>query len=302
MDARNDVVRGLGFALAGFALLSFGDAVVKSMAGHWPGSAVGALRYSFGLLGLAAAVGLVEGRRGFRLPRPKLQLLRGGAVATATFGFFMAVHLMPLADATSITFTSPMLTALLSAWFLNERAGRPVWIATAIAFAGVLIVLRPEVARLGIAAGLPLLAAVGMAVLMVGNRTVSGLASPLAMQLLVALFAAPILVAMAVTMHLSGVPAFHADWPPISVVLRCALVAFTATCGHFLIYMATTRANAAVIAPMTYVQLLVAIALGWTFFGDVPDEATLGGASLIVVAGLFLWRSQRRPKAVSVGE
>ena len=46
---------------------------------------------------------------------------------------------------------------------------------------------------------------------------------------------------------------------------------------------------------MTYVQLLIAAALGWAMFGDAPDAATFGGAALIIGGGLWLWRSQKAP-------
>ena len=52
---------------------------------------------------------------------------------------------------------------------------------------------------------------------------------------------------------------------------------------------------------MTYVQLLVAVILGWILFDAAPDVSTLGGAALIVAAGLWLWRSQK-PKEVPEGE
>jgi drug/metabolite transporter (DMT)-like permease len=208
----------------------------------------------------------------------------------------MAIHLMPLADATSIQFTSPMITALLSALLLGERATRAVWVATLLAFAGVLLVLRPEVARLGVTAGWPLLAALGMALLMISNRKAAGLAPVLVMQFLIAAFATPILIVAAGLAHLSGVPAFHIPPPSLEVVVKCALVALSGTIAHLLIYMATERASAALVAPMTYVQLLAAVTFGWLLFGDAPDLPTLGGAALIVAAGAYLLRTQRRPQ------
>ena len=285
----------LTLALCGFALLSVGDAVVKSRAGQWPGTAGSALRSSFGAVGLAVAVALSEGRRGFAVPKPWLQAGRGAAVGLATICFFMGVMAMPLADATAIQFTSPMLTGLLSAFVLGERAPRAVWSATALAFAGVLIVLRPNVLALGPAALWPLGAAFGMAWLMIFNRKSAGLASPLAMQFLLAMVAAPLLVAAAALLRLTGAAPFQFGAPGPEVVAKCALVAFTATVGHLLIYTATMRATAAVVAPMTYVQLLVAAGLGWVWFADAPDAATFAGAALIIAGGLILWRSQKAP-------
>ena len=76
--------------------------------------------------------------------------------------------------------------------------------------------------------------------------------------------------------------------------MRCAIVATTATLGHFLIYLGTARAGAAKAAPMTYVQLLVAALPGWFWFGDVPDLTALAGAAIIVSSGIWLWRAEWR--------
>jgi len=292
-NGANSAASGLILAATGFAVLSIGDATAKTMAGEWPGTAIAFTRYVIGVVGLGIAVALVEGRKGFAIPHPGLQLLRGIAVSGGTFGVFMGVHVMSLADATAIVFTSPMLTALISAVFLGERATRPVWISTILAFAGVLIVLRPEVSRIGWAAGYPLIAAVGMATLMVTNRRVAGTASALAMQFLVALFATPVLAVVALVSAGSGIPAFHIAPPDWTILARCAIIATSGTVGHLLLYLATTRASAAIIAPMTYVQLLAATVYGFILFRSVPDWATYAGAALIIGGGLYLWRSQR---------
>jgi drug/metabolite transporter (DMT)-like permease len=280
-------------ALSGFAVLSFGDALVKTMAGQWPGTAVAALRYTGGAVGLAIVVAVTEGRSGFRVPMPWLQFGRGAGVSIATICFFLGVMAIPLADATAIQFTSPMITGILSAVLLGEKAPKAVWGATVLAFAGVLVVLRPNVLALGAPALYPVGAAVGMACLMICNRRAAGAASPVAMQFLVAMMAAPMLIVAASLLALSGAPQFQVPVPPASVVVKCLVIACTATVAHLLIYMAVVRASAAVVAPMTYVQLLVAAALGWILFGAAPDLSTFGGAALIIGGGLLLWRSQR---------
>lgn len=285
--------RGLLIALAGFSLLSLGDAVVKTMAGQWAPTAIATMRYMLGAAGLSALLLAREGPAAFRAPRPRIHLLRGFAVALATCGFFTAVALMPLAEATAITFTSPMLTALLAALLLGEPARRETWIATALAFIGVLIVLRPNFAVIGWPALLPLASALGMSILVIGNRSVAGAASALAMQVYVACAAAPMLVLFTLAGHWSGIPRFHVAMPDWTVLARCAFVAVCASSAHWLIFLGTTRAGAATIAPMTYVQLLIAGTVGWIGFGEAPDVLALVGAALIVASGIYLWRAGR---------
>jgi len=111
------------------------------------------------------------------------------------------------------------------------------------------------------------------------------------MQFLVAATATPVLLIAAYIGHVSGVKQLALSWPDWTIIARCAFVALSASTAHFLVYMGTTRAGAATIAPMTYVQLLVAAGLGWAVFGERPDAMTLLGAVIIVGAGLFLWNA-----------
>ncbi len=261
------------------------------MAGQWPSTAAASLRYLLGAAGFGLILLMKEGRGAFAAPRPRIQLLRGCGVAMATAGYFSALFVMPMATASAITFVSPMLTAMLAALFLGEPMRRETVLASVLAFAGVLVVLRPNFAVIGWAALLPLFAALGMSMLIMGNRLVAGLASPLAMQFFVAATAAPVLLVTALGFHLSGVAGFVIGWPDWTIILRCMIVALVASSAHWLLYLATTRAGAATIAPMTYVQLLFSAIYGWAFFGDHPDGMTMLGAAMIIAAGLYLWRA-----------
>ncbi len=289
--------QGLLFALGGYMLLSMGDAIVKSMVTLWPATAIAALRYLIGAAGLAVLLYRKEGRAGFAFANPLLHWGRALAVSFSAVCFFIGVKLMPLGDATAITFIGPMLTALLSALLLGERATRATLVASVVAFTGVLIVLRPNVAEVGLAALFPLGAALGMSVLILLNRKAAGTASVLALQFSVAALATPVLIGAAIAGDLSGVPSMAVHWPHWSVLLRCAIVAVSATGAHVLIFLATTRASAATIAPMTYVQLIVAMTIGALVFGDLPDLTSLVGSALIVGSGLYLWRSATPKRA-----
>ena len=200
---------------------------------------------------------------------------------------------MPLAEATAIGFTSPIITAVLSFIILRERTNATKWLATIIAFGGVLLIMRPNVEELGWAALLPLASAFAMALVMIGNRKVAGAGTPLLMQFLVASVAAPVIITAAVAGHFSGIPALHVGVPDWTIIARCCVVAITASFGHWLIFMGTTRASAAEIAPMSYVQLLIALVVGIIVFGDRPDVTSLLGSGIIIASGLLLLRKSR---------
>ncbi len=281
--------RGLLAALVGFALFSLGDTVTKTMAGAWSPLAVGALRFAMGTLVLGLMLARTEGVSAFRPKSPWLQVARGAALAVATSGFFCAVFIMPLATAISIAFVAPAFTALLSGPLLGEKVRRATWMAITVAFAGVLIILQPNVIALGWPALLPLFTALGMSLLVIANRASAGEGSALSMQFFMALGTAILLTLGALAGGLSGMAFFKLGVPDWTIVARCVVVAITGTTGHWLIYYGTTRAGAASVAPATYIQLITASALGWLVFGNVPGLATIGGALIIVAAGLILW-------------
>jgi drug/metabolite transporter (DMT)-like permease len=282
---------GLLYALVGFAVLSMGDGLVKTMAGEWSPVGIAALRFSLAAVGLGAIVLHFEGARAMHQMWRWPQAGRGLALAVSSTIFFTSIFVLPLATATALGFTSPMFTALFAAVLLGEPARKQTWIASGIAFLGVLIVLRPNLAEAGWWALLPVLSAMCFAMVMIGNRYVAGQASGLVMQFVVAAYAAPILVIAAPLFALTGIDRFALGVPDWTVVARCAVIAVTASCAHWLVYIGTTKAGAAKVAPMSYVQLLVASIIGWGWFGDHPDGWTLVGAAVIVLAGLYLWRA-----------
>jgi drug/metabolite transporter (DMT)-like permease len=292
---------GLLYALAGFCTLSIGDAIIKGMAGEWPAPAMAALRYVTGTALLALLLARSEGAEALRLPRDALQWLRGVAISLSAVGMFLAVWLMPLAEATTIAFTQPMITAVLAMLVLGERARLSTWAATLVAFAGVFLVLRPNFETAGWGVLFPLMGATGMAVTIIANRKVHGRASILAMQYYMSVTAMLFLIAATAAGHLSGIDGFRVDWPHWSVAARCVLIGLTATLAQWLIYMGTAKAGAGTVAPMTYGQLLMATVLGALFFDDWPDASALAGAAIIIGAGLFLWWRGRKADAAAKG-
>jgi len=251
---------------------------------------------------LAVMLARAEGLPALRLPRDPLHWVRGVAISTSAVGMFLAVWLMPLAEATTIVFTQPIITAVLATVVLGERARLSTWLATLVAFAGVYLVLQPNFETAGWGVLLPVLSAAGMAVTIIVNRKVTGRASILAMQYYMSVTAMLFLLVATTAAHFTGYETFRMHWPEWSVVARCVFIGLTATLAQWLIFMGTVKAGAGTVAPMTYGQLLMATALGLMFFGDKPDVTALLGAAVIIGAGLFLWwRGRVHDRAMRAG-
>lgn len=285
---------GILLAMSGFALLSVGDAVIKTMAGEFSPLGVAAIRFAIGAIGLSILLGASEGKRAFRPTDPRLQAARGFCLAAASLCFFSAVFVMQLATAMALAFVSPVIVALLSGPLLGEKVRPAVWLASVVALAGVALVLRPNLALLGWAALLPLASALFFALMIIANRASAGQGSALSMQVFVQIGAMPLLLIAAFGGHFSGAEGLRLGMPDWTIIARCAVVAVTASTAHWLAYIGTQRAGAATIAPTTYVQMLVATFMGWWWFDDMPDLLTLIGAAVIIGAGLLLWWSTPR--------
>jgi drug/metabolite transporter (DMT)-like permease len=280
-------------ALSSYVVFSVGDGLVRSMAGQWPGSGIATLRYTIGAIVLGVILAIREGRKGFRCPMPWTQVGRGAAIALMTICFFTALGFMPLADTTAVQFTTPMWAVLMSAALLGERIDWRKAVLILIAFAGALIVLRPNLLALGFAAILPLAGALLMAVLMMFNRRIAETGSVLSNQFFGAGIAVLFMVPITLGAHFAHVPRFVMNWPSAVVILKCLAVAVTGTSGHLLLYLATERASAADVAPMSYVQIVTAGLIGWLAFGAVPSWTMVLGSLVIVCAGLLLFRISR---------
>ncbi len=283
----------MAMGISAFLLLPIGDAFVKSMAGQWPATAIATLRYVFGLAAISVLLWRLEGRAGFALPRPWLQLGRGLAMTLTIICFFAGVQLMPLVDMSAISFVGPIIVSLVSPLIFKEPLNRAALIAIAIAFPGMLLILKPNFADIGWAALLPFFSALGFAFTVIFNRMAAGAGSAMQMQFAVVVFSMPMVGALAVAGALSGYPRLAVPMPDWIMVAKCAVVAVTGTLSHWFLFKATERLSAASVAPLTYSQLFMALLLGGAVFGDWPDATALAGCALIVAAGLYLWKAGR---------
>lgn len=276
---------GFLIALAGFALLSCGDAVIKSMAGQWPATAIAALRFCIAIPLLGILVLEMASRRlwsAVRFCRP-LEVFRLHLRRCCSFSACFSCRRprrphrlrQPDIDGHFIDGVSSRTDELCR---MGKRRG---------ALCGVALISgAPNPAEFGLIALLPLVAAFFFACMMIFNRMAAGTGTAVVLQFYLALAATPLLMLFAVTGHYSGIEALQVTTPDWSIIARCAIVAVSASLAHGLIYVGTTRANAAVAAQAVYIQLPVALAIDAFIFRHWPDLAAMIGVVLIISAGL----------------
>jgi drug/metabolite transporter (DMT)-like permease len=273
------------------ALFSLLNAAAKTLTWDLPLVELLWARTTGHLAFVVAAFGPRYGRRLFATRHPAFQLSRSLLLLGSTAFNFVALRFIDLATATTINFTAPCMVAVLAVPILGERVGVRGWLAIAVGFAGVLVVVRPGSGVAQLASLLSLGTAVCYAGYQVLTRRVLGTDPP---ETTVGYSA---LVGTAVTTLL--VPfswVTPGSWAQVGLLASMGL---TGGLGHYLVARAYMWAPASVVSPFNYVQLLGAVSAGYLIFGDVPGVELWLGATLIVASGLSIAfaETRRRPAA-----
>jgi drug/metabolite transporter (DMT)-like permease len=276
---------GILLIVAAVTCFSGLDATAKWTSQTLPPIATVAVRY------LSALVFILPLCRPWARPQiiasraPWLQVGRAAALVGATVCSFTSLHYLPLGQVTAITFAAPLIVAIVAGPVLNEWPGPHRIAAVVVGFGGVLVVARPG-GDMHPAVFIALTTAFMNAATIITTRRLAGRDRPLTTLLWSGIIGAGIV---------SPVLPFVWMQPPSpapSVVWAAmALMGALATLGHYLMILAYERAQASVLAPFSYTQLVGATLIGWAVFGDVPDLWTVLGGAIVGASGLYLlWR------------
>jgi S-adenosylmethionine uptake transporter len=274
--------KGAVLGLVSMAIYATHDAVVKTLGASY--SAVQIIFFATLLSFPILTVILLRDRReaSLRPVQPVWVVIRAAAtVATGVSAFYAFSHL-PLAQVYPILFAMPLLITVMAIPVLGERVGWHRWGAVVVGLIGVLIVVRPGQAALGLGHLAALLAAfcgalASVIVRKIGNeeRSVVLLLSPLLGNFL----------AMGAALPFVWVPL---QLPDLGLM---AVVALFGLGGAFLSILAYRVGEAVIVAPMQYSQIVWAVFFGWVFFHERVDGPTLLGAAVVIASGLYIvWR------------
>jgi drug/metabolite transporter (DMT)-like permease len=293
-DHHHRPVVGVLLKLASVVLLSGLAACVKYLGDGVPTGQIIFVRGVVSLAVLAFIAWRFEGLHVLRTDRLRSHAVRSLAGTASMFCWFTALTLIPLADFTAISFTAPMFLTVLAMVLLGERIHAYRWTALAIGFVGVLITIGPHLTLGGSSFGV--LAALGaavfsaLAIATLRSMSGSGGEHPLAITFY---FSLTTVICSAAT-ALGGWP-----MPTAEQWLFIGIAALLGVFGQLLMTMSYRYAEASTLAPLDYTNLLLAVAFGFYFFGEVPHWSMWIGAPLVIAAGLIiLWREYRRYAAV----
>ena len=264
--------------------LSLLDTAGKLLAqSGYPVVMVAWMRYSLNTILMAAVLAPHFYRRHghsiLRSRRPALQLLRAALLLLSTLVFFSVLKIVPLSEGTAMNFCAPLIVLAVSPWLLKEKAYLSRWVAVAIGFTGMLIVMRPggNIVPTGVMLGIA--SAIIFAAVVVLTRKTNQFDHPM-----VTLFYGG-LVGMILSSAI--VPFFWAPhMPTTSEWLVLASTGVTSTVGHLLINSAYKHAEASLLTPYAYLQIISATTMGWLVFDQLPDSVTAIGIAIICASGI----------------
>ncbi len=279
MDVDNHKSSALVFMLLAMATIPIADAVAKHLTANYPLLQIAWVRFAVHAGCLVPLVAWRYGRRALWPKQMLLQVTRGGFLFTDVVLFFGALAVLPLADTLALFFVAPLIVTVLSVPMLGERVGLRRWLAVTFGFLGALVIIRPGVGVFQLASLMAVGAAVAYALFLIFTKKLSGDDPPMVTVTHTALFSA---VAIGLAMPFVWV---MPDWAGAGWMLAMGLLAVL---SHYFLVLAFERASASYLAPLTYSEMIVAVAVGYFAFGDFPDLWTWVGMAIIAVSGIYV--------------
>lgn len=278
---------GIGLVLIAQLVLLVLDVSAKwlSVEGMSTGEIV-FMRYGMHLVLLVLLFLPVSGKELFVSNNWKLELLRGACLLITTGLNFLAMRYLPLTVTAAIQFTSPLLICALSGPLLGETVGWRRWLAIAVGFVGILVIVRPGTEAFQPAALLSLGCAFFLALFSILTRKLAGVDSAQTQQFYAG--ATPVILLLPIAFTDWTWPSMPISWVAFFIMGAAGLG------GHFLNSVAHRFASPATLAPFSYLSLIYLSIASWLIFDQPPDEWFVLGVAIIVASGLYIWLRERQ--------
>jgi drug/metabolite transporter (DMT)-like permease len=276
--------RGIALILASTVFLGASDVTAKYLSATLPSIEIAWIRFL--VFAIIMVPAMLPGSPLYALQsnRKGLQVMRGVTLLGSSLLFISGLRFLPIAEASATGFVSPLFVTALSIFFLGERVGMRRWMATAVGLIGVLIIIRPGSSAFHPAAFFPIVSALAWAGTLIMTRMMSGREHAITTMTYSSIVG--ICIVSALVPFVWVTPSWHD-------ILFGIFIGVASTAGQWIVVLAFRYANASVLAPFSYTQLLWVSFLGFLIFGEVPDVWTVTGAAIIVASGLYTAHRER---------
>ncbi len=274
----------LGFCLAA----PLGDALAKLLYGALPLGMLILARFLFQAVILAPMVAATH--RPWRVRGRVLRLVVWRTVLhiLGIGMMFTALGYLPLADAVAIAFVMPFIMLLLGKYVLNEQVGPRRLIACVVGFIGTLLVIQPSFAAVGWPAMLPLGVAVVFALFMLATRQIAKETDPISLQAVSGTIASVALLPLMAIGHMLEWPGLQFAMPTAQEAWLVVAIGSVGTLAHLMMTWSLRYAPSTTLAPMQYLEIPFATAIGWLIFADLPNGLAAIGILITLAAGLYI--------------
>lgn len=277
-NSRMLLLKSMGFMLIATLSFSCMHATVAVLTQELHPFQVAFFRNAFGLVALLPLL-LRAGFTSLRTKKFHLHALRGVTNGCSMLLFFTSLSMIPLAEVTALSYAAPLFVTIGAVLVLGETIRARRIVALAVGFIGMLIILRPGFAEIGLGQILILCATVLWAISMIDIKILSRTDSSLTISTYMLLFAIPISLAMSLPVW---------QMPNLSQFLLLMLLGCLGSIGQVLFTEAFRHADTGVMMPLEFTKLIFAALLGFAIFGQVPDIYTWLGGSVIFASTCYI--------------
>tara|TARA_B100000674_G_C37728128_1_gene863032 strand:+ start:125 stop:943 length:819 start_codon:yes stop_codon:yes gene_type:complete len=248
-------------------------------------------RFFFGLIPILMLVPRNEFKTFYKTTRPKLHAFRAIAGTLAIVALFIALREIPLADVVSLTFGGPIFVTLGSIFFLSEKVGIKRWLAVLIGFLGMLLIVKPAYEELNIFYIFPVIFCIFFACVALSIRSLSSTEPNYRIALYFSL--------LSMFVGLATLP-FGWIMPTKFELFLLIFTGLVGSIANILLTVSLRIAEASLVTPTKYLNLVFAIFLGYFIWGEIPKLLTLIGAALIILSSVIILMRETELKKKTV--
>jgi drug/metabolite transporter (DMT)-like permease len=273
-----NAMRGVLLVTAAVFIFAAMDTNGKFLFARYAVPLVLTIRYIVNLILVVAVFGPQQGRAMFSINRKVLVWLRALSLCCGSLFAGLALKSMPVAETVAIIYLAPFGVLLVSGPLLGEKVKLSAWLATALGFVGLLLIVRPSAGLSSTGVTYALLCAAVTVVYHSFSRLLAKTETTAAL-----LF----YTALAGTIFFGVMLPWDWQMPQpstIDVVLLLATGVMSLV-GHFMFTAAYREAPASLLTPVNYMHLAWAALMGWIVFDHIPDGWTMIGIGLVAAAG-----------------